>query len=191
LCADPAYQNKLLRFLENHDEPRAASAFSPAKERAAAVATSALPGARLFHDGQLEGRKVRLPVFLGRRPEEPVDKELCAFYTTLLRAINDPVFKGGDWKLCERTGWPDNRSFENIVVWAWKKDPHRYLVTVNLSDQQCQAIVKVADDALRGSHGRLADLLSGETYEYSGDEMLTRGLYVDLRPWHYHFFRFC
>jgi hypothetical protein len=190
LCADPAYQNKLLRFLENHDEPRAASTFSPAKARAAAVLTSALPGARLFHEGQFEGRKVRLPVFLGRRPEEPVDKELCAFYTKLLQAINDPVFKGGDWKLCERTGWPDNHSFENIVAWAWKKDADRYLVAVNLSDRQCQAIVKVADDALRGCHGRLRDLLSGETYEYSGDEMLARGLYVDLRPWHYHFFRF-
>jgi hypothetical protein len=191
LCADPAYQNKLLRFLENHDEPRAASTFSPPKERAAAVVTSAQPGARLFHEGQFQGRKVRLPVFLGRRPEEPVDKELCAFYTMLLQAINDPVFKGGDWKLCERTGWPDNRSFENIVAWAWRKDADRYLVAVNLSDHQCQAMVKVADDAVRGCHGRLRDLLSGETYQYSGDEMLDRGLYVDLGPWHYHFFRFC
>ena len=32
LCADLAYQQKLLRFLENHDEPRAAATFSPAKD---------------------------------------------------------------------------------------------------------------------------------------------------------------
>ena len=74
LCADLGYQQKLLRFLENHDEPRAASAFPGAKERAAAVVTSTLPGARMFHEGQFEGRKVRLPVFLGRRPDEPVDR---------------------------------------------------------------------------------------------------------------------
>ena len=102
LCADSAYQNKLLRFIENHDEPRAASAFAPAKERAAAVTTSTLPGARLFHEGQFEGRKVRLPVFLGRRPEEPVDKDLHDFYTKLLLAINSPVFREGDWNLRER-----------------------------------------------------------------------------------------
>ncbi len=44
LCADAAYQQKLLRFLENHDEPRAATAFPGAKEKAAAVATSTLAG---------------------------------------------------------------------------------------------------------------------------------------------------
>jgi hypothetical protein len=190
LCADPAYQNKLLRFLENHDEPRAASAFSPLKERAAALVTSTLPGARLFHEGQFDGRKVRLPVFLGRRPEEPVNMELYVFYTKLLHAIDDPVFKGGDWKLCERTGWPDNGSFENIVAWTWKKDRDRYLVAVNLSDLQCQALVKASDDALRGSRCRLTDVLSGETYERNGDELFAQGLYVDLQPWHYHFLRF-
>src|SRR5271169_228330 len=65
LSAHLAYQKKLLRFLENHDEPRAAASFSPAKEKVAAVTISFLPGARLFHEGQFEGRKVRLPVFLG------------------------------------------------------------------------------------------------------------------------------
>ena len=70
LCADLAYQAKLLRFIENHDEPRAAATFSSAKERAAAVTIATLPGARLFHEGQFEGRKIRLPVFLGRRPAE-------------------------------------------------------------------------------------------------------------------------
>jgi len=190
LCADPAYQNKLLRFLENHDEPRAASAFSPLKERAAALVTSTLSGARLFHEGQFDGRKVRLPVFLGRRPEEPLDIELSVFYTKLLHAMDDPVFRGGDWKLCERTGWPDNGSFENIVAWTWKKDRDRYLVAVNLSDLQCQALVKASDDALRGSRCRLTDVLSAETYERNGDEMFAQGLYVDLQPWHYHFLRF-
>ena len=92
LCADLAYQEKLVRFIENHDEPRAAATFSPAKERAAAVAIATLPGARLFHEGQFEGRKVRPPVFLGRRPEEPSDHEMQAFYTTLLTSHQQPRF---------------------------------------------------------------------------------------------------
>lgn len=51
LCADLAYQQKLLRFIENHDEPRAAATFSLERERAAAVTMATLPGARLFHEG--------------------------------------------------------------------------------------------------------------------------------------------
>ena len=79
LCADLAYQEKLVRFTENHDEPRAVTLFSPAKVRAAAITIATIPGAKLFHEGQFEGRTVRLPVFLGRRPVEPVDPELQRF----------------------------------------------------------------------------------------------------------------
>ena len=186
LCADPAYQGKLLRFIENHDEPRAATAFTPPKERAVAVTTSTLMGARLFHEGQFEARTVRLPVFLGRRSAEPVDKELQDFYTKLLRAINSPVFREGGWNLCERAGWPDNRSYENVVAWTWNKDAERYLMVVNLSDRAAQALIKVACDALRGNHWRLTDLLSDTVYDRDGDEMLAPGLYVDLQPWGYH-----
>ena len=73
LCAVLDYQDKLVRFIENHDEPRAAAIFSPQKGRAAAVTIATLPGAKLFHEGQFEGRKARLPVQLRRRPAEPVD----------------------------------------------------------------------------------------------------------------------
>lgn len=100
LCAELGYQDKLLRFLENHDEPRAAEVFSQEKEQAAALVTATLPGARLFHEGQFEGRKVRLPVFLGRRPEEPVNEGLEHFYTKLLKAINRPVFRSKGPGVC-------------------------------------------------------------------------------------------
>ena len=190
LCADLAYQEKLLRFIENHDEPRAAAAFTPAKEPAMAVATSTLPGARLSHEGQFEGRKVRLPVFLGRRPEESVNKELQEFYRKLLAAIDNPVLHDGQWTLCERTGWPDNTSFENVVAWTWNKDGDFYLIVVNLSDCSAQSNIRVGWDDLRGQQWHLVDLLSDATYERDGDEMLSPGLYVDLGPWRYHFLKF-
>jgi hypothetical protein len=189
LCADLAYQEKLLRFIENHDEPRAAATFSTAKEKVDAVITSTLPGARLFHEGQLEGRKVRLPVFLGRRPVEPVDNELRDFYVRLLAAINDPVIRDGQWNLCERTGWPDNLSYQNVVAWSWNKGDDRYLIVVNLSESAAQARVEVNWENLGGSAWRLTDPLSGADYERSGDDVLSSGLYVDLGPWGCHFFR--
>jgi hypothetical protein len=189
LCADPGYQDKLLRFLENHDEPRAAAAFAPAKERAAAVVTSTLPGARLFHEGQFEGRKVRVPVFLGRRPEEPVNEQLRAFYRCLLAAIDNRVFREGRWKLCESTGWPDNPSFGNVLAWSWEREEERYLIATNLSDAQAQAMIHVAWNDLAGETCNLTDQLCGETYSRSGDVFLSCGLYVDLAPWNSHLFR--
>ena len=44
LCADLSYQGKLVRFIENHDEPRAATSFPEAKQRAAALTMATLPG---------------------------------------------------------------------------------------------------------------------------------------------------
>lgn len=188
LGADLAYQVKLLRFIENHDEPRAAAKFQVAKHRCAAVTAATLPGMRLFHEGQLEGRKARLPVFLGRRPHESADQELLRFYTKLLDAINRPIFRNGQWSLCERTGWPDNSSFQNIVAWSWRHGAERYLLAVNLSDRPAQARVPVPW-AEGGSRQILVEVLSGATYERDGDEMLWPGLYVELGAWDYHFFR--
>jgi len=104
LSADLAFQAKLLRFLENHDEPRAAAAFALEREEAAAVVTATLPGARLFHEGQFEGRRVRLPVFLRRRPEEPVNRSLQVFYKKLLESIDRPTFREGEWSVSARVG---------------------------------------------------------------------------------------
>ncbi len=190
LCADLAYQKKLLRFIENHDEPRAAATFSPAKEQAAAVTTSSLPGARLFHEGQFEGRTVRLPVFLARRPPEPVNKALQAFYVRLLAALNAPIFRDGEWELCERSGWPDNQSCQNLVAWSWAKDDDRRLIAVNLSDHAVQARVRVPWEEVRGEIWRLTDALSDASYDRDGNELAASGLYVELQPWDYCFFQY-
>jgi Alpha amylase, catalytic domain len=189
LCAEVAYQEKMLRFLENHDEPRAAATFSPAKERAAAVTVSSLPGARLFHEGQFEGRKVRLPVFLGRRPDEPVDEPLRAFYDKLLSALNNPIFRDGAWELSERTGWPDNPSFQNLVAWSWVKDDDRRLIIVNLSDGAVQSRVQGPWGDVKGGTWRLADALSAAIYDRDGNELQSQGLYVELGPWDTNIFR--
>ena len=183
LCADPGYQNRLVRFLENHDEPRAAAIFSPGQERAAAVVVATLPGARLFHEGQFEGRKVRPPVFLGRRPDERVDAEMRGFYRRLLQAVNDPVFRDGEWSLCDRTGWPDNPSYLNLVAWSWAKDEARYLIVVNLSDRTSQARVRAPWNDMQDETVRLVDGLSDSTFELRRDDMQANGIYVELGPW--------
>jgi hypothetical protein len=189
LGADLAYQEKLVRFLENHDEPRAAAAFSRAGEEAAAVIASSLPGARLLHEGQLEGRKIRLPVFLGRRPAEPVDLGIQTFYEKLLAAIHAPVFHDGGWKLCGCGGWPDNQSCQNLVAWSWVMDNDRRLIVVSLAEHAVQARVLVPWEEIRGATWRLTDAFSGWSCNRDGNEMVATGLYVELEAWGFYFFQ--
>lgn len=178
----------MVRFIENHDEPRAAATFSPGKGRAAAVAILTLMGAKLLHEGQFDGKKVRLPVFLGRRPAEPVDHDLGAFYERLLKGVNRDVFRNGEWRLSERSGWPDNQSCQNLLSWCWVKGDEHYLIVINFQQEATQARVHVPWDELRGKACRLTDVLSGETYDRNGSEMRDAGLYVDLGPWKYNLF---
>ena len=189
LSADPAYQTKLVRFIENHDEPRAAVAFAGRKREAAAVASATLPGARLFYEDQFQGRSVRPAVFLARRPEELPNEELGRFYEKLLRAVDDPLFHEGEWGLCGCTGWPDNLSFRNLVSWCWARGEDRTIIVVNLSGEPAQSRVHLPWGDLRDSAWRLDDRLSDTVYDRDGVEMSEHGLYVSLEPWKYHLFQ--
>ncbi len=186
LTADLSYQDKLVRFIENHDEPRAAAAFSPDKARAAAVAAATLPGAKLFHQGQFEGRRVKLPVQLGRQPQENPDEDLQAFYRSLLKVIRGSAFQEGEWSLCERSGWPDNPSYVNLVAWCWRRGEEKFLVVINFLHTRCQGRIRLPWPDLKGRTCLLVDVMHGERYERDGDEMLDQGLYVDLEAWQFH-----
>lgn len=190
LSGDPACQKKLVRFIENHDEPRSAAIFGPEKLRAAAVVIATLPGARLFHEGQFEGWKTKLPVQLGRLPDESPDLDLRGFYRKLLDSVQGGRLREGTWALCELQGWPDNESFSNFVAWSWAGTEKRHLVIVNLSDRPSQGHVRLPGLQLSGRSWRMVDLLSGEVFERNGDEITEPGLFVDLQPWGYHFLEF-
>jgi hypothetical protein len=112
------------------------------------------------------------------------------FYTQLLLAIRAPIFSEGDWKLCERSGWSDNSSFENLVAWSWVKGTDRRLIVVNLSEESAQAHVPLPWEDVRGATSvHLVDALSHATYDRAACEMLSPGLYVELAPWGYHFLK--
>jgi hypothetical protein len=188
LCADLAYQSKLVRFLENHDEPRAAATFQPHRHRAAAVTVLTLPGAKLLYEGQFEGLKTRLPVFLARRPAESPDRDFERFYRQLLDATAQEPLRSGDWTLCECRGWADNPSCQSLLAWCWNKADARCLVIVNFSDSPAQAMVKLPWGDLAKNRWVLKDSLSGDKYDRDGKEMAAAGLYVSLEPWRWHFF---
>jgi hypothetical protein len=187
LRADVGYQRGLVRFLENHDEPRAAATLAPVeRERTAAVVIATLPGATLWHEGQFDGRRVQLPVFLGRRPAEPLDADLRRFHLDLVAAVASSGMRAGQWQALDCTGWPDNPSYQEIVAWCWRDGERRHLVVVNLSAAPAQARVPLPWDDLRGRPWRLVPVLGGEPFERAGDEMVDPGLFVSLEPWGRH-----
>lgn len=198
LSADIIYQQKLVRFIENHDEPRSASLFSDQKHQAAAVTLATLPGAKLFHEGEFEGRKIKLPVFLGRRPLEEINTNLQTFYHKILKIINRPGIRNGQWKLCDRAGWYDNSNYINLVAWCLWNQPlnshwesegdRRYLIVVNLSNFASQGLVWMPWNELAGHQWKLTDLLNQVVYNREGNDISQKGLYVDLNPWSFHFF---
>ncbi len=187
LRADVNYQSRLLRFLENHDEPRLADRLSPYAERAAAVALATLPGATLWHEGQFEGRRVRPPVFLSRRPGEPLDRELGDWYRRLIATVADHGVRRGEWRLHDAAGWPDNQSCRNLLAWSWSGDGHaRHLIVINLSGQPAQGRIPLDWPDLPGQNWHLTDLLREKAFDRDGNELAGPGLFIDLQPWQVH-----
>ena len=185
LDADPAYQQRLVRFLENHDEPRAAAAFAPAERaKAYAVAVATLPGLTLWHEGQQDGRAVFVPVFLRRRVAEPLDAWLASWYLRLW-AVSSAV-RDGVWSRRAVAGWPDNRSAERLLAWSWAVADGFTLVVVNLSPEPADGIVDLPGVALAGRPWQLTDLLDGTVYQRDGDDMVEHGMYVARPGWGVH-----
>jgi hypothetical protein len=184
LDAELDYQTRLVRFTENHDEPRAAAVFAPDAARAAAVVIAMLPGATLWHEGQFDGWTAHVPVFLSRRPPEVSDEDLRAFHLRLVHASAD--VRQGQWALCATSGWAEDDSFHQLVAWSWSDDEHRTLVVVNLADASAAGHVHPPWPDLNGDAWLLDDLLSGERFERDGDELGASGLYVSLPPWGAH-----
>jgi glycosidase len=184
------YQDKLARFLENHDEPRAAATFPPGKDRAAAVLTFLSPGLRFFHQGQLEGCAKRISPHLGRGPDEVPNPGVQQFYQQLLAVLQRPAVRQGQWQLLECIpAFDGDGSFDNFIAWTWKlADGERLLIAVNFSAQPGQCYVRLPFPELERRQWLLTDLLGDARYERDGNELGSRGLYLHVAPWQCHVF---
>jgi glycosidase len=179
------YQNKLARFLENHDEPRVAATFPPGVHEAAAVITFLSPGLRFFHQGQFQGRKTRISPHLCRGPNEPIDQKLEQFYDRLLAVLRQPLVRDGQWQLLEcRPAWEGNWTWDCFLTFAWQgPGGARLLVTVNYAPNQNQCYVRLPFADLAGGQWRLQDQMGHAIYDRDGSDVQSRGLYLDVPPW--------
>ena len=185
LYAGLDYQNKLARFLENHDEPRAAATFERHVHEAAAAISFFSPGLRFFHQGQFEGRKKRISPHLVRAPEEPVEEALRQFYNRLLGVLRRPLMHDGQWTLLKCIpAWERNWTWDCFLAFAWQSPgSERLLVTVNYAPNQSQCYVELPFGDLAGSQWRLQDLMSEAVYDRDGADLQSRGLYLDVPAW--------
>jgi glycosidase len=189
LRAGAAYQQHCARFLENHDEPRAAAVFGRRMHQAAAVVALLAPGLRFVHEGQTTGRQIRASNHLRRRAVEPVDRELETFYGRLLSCMSRDEVRDGDWQLVEpRPAWADNHTCSQFVAYAWQLDGKRLLVAVNYGPQPAQCYLGLPFSGL-GDQVALRDLMNPSlAYTRSSRELARDGLYLDMPPWRHHVF---
>ncbi len=119
-------QSKFLRFLENHDEARSSQIMSWPKHKSALLLLLSTPGLQLIYDGQMEGRKVKLPVHLRRAPKETLNRRLNTFYEKAMKAL--PTNKIHGWELI-------NLPNDNLIACSWQAGNIRFYAAVNLTDQ--------------------------------------------------------
>lgn len=177
---------RFVRFLENHDEPRAAATFAPARLRVAAVLLATAPGMRLFQHGQLEGSKIHAPVELAEVAVEPPDQELERFYCRVLALSWTELFRQGEWALLPVVPVDSDPSAAHLIAWQWSLPGRRAVVVANLGSETAQGRVPIAV-AEPGRTYRLLDSLGGQEYTRQGTE-LSGGLYVRLDPGQAHWF---
>ena len=184
-------QDKLARFLENHDEPRAAATFAPGMHEAAAVITFLSPGLRFFHQGQFEGRRKRISPHLVRAPVEPSDERAA----TVLRAVC--------WRCCgsrpsatasgacsnASPAWDGNWTSDCFIAWSWQaRDGQQRLVRGQLRRQPGPVLRPSAVRRPGRPRGAAHGPDGPARYDRDGNDLVARGLYLDLPPWGYHVF---
>ena len=185
LAAGLDFQRRCARFLENHDEPRAAAVFPEGRHEAAAVVSYLTPALRFFHDGQLEGRRVYTSIHLARRIAETPDATLTAFYTRLLDVLKRPEVRDGRWRLLTcRPAWDGNTTWDRFLVFTWEDGlGRRLLICVNYGPLNGQCYVGLPKGEWRGGKWLLCDLLGDSRYDRDGDELARRGMYLDMPAW--------
>ncbi|HWZ13211.1 MAG TPA: alpha-amylase family glycosyl hydrolase [Acidobacteriaceae bacterium] len=173
LTASPDYQRKSVRFLENHDEPRAAQVFDPDKYKAAAMITYFVPGMRFFHDGQLQGCQHKPSPHLRRRFCGPPDENLKEFYDGLLQLLRGEIYQS-EWRLLDVES--------PLICFAWQnKQGTLSIIAVNYSPHPSSGKAKLPPSTLPTA--KLTTQISSAKTDRAAP--LEIYLPLDLPPWGY------
>lgn len=177
LKAEVAYQSKLARFLENHDEPRAASTFGVGRHATAAVSSYLTPGLRFFQHGQWSGAKVKVSPHLVRGPQEESNGTIEQLYRKLTTLLKDPLFHQGEWELLDiQRAWDENWSSDCFLAWLWKEralsgpSDRVVMCIVNLAEHEAQCKIEIPNWLRPMSKSPWRNLWTDEIFEMPTDQ---------------------
>jgi glycosidase len=184
-----AYQQRCLRFLENHDEARIASKLNHREHLAAALITHLAPGLHLIFDGELEGRRLRVPVHINRAPNEKLQPEVERIYRDLIPLLNSPTIRFGRWILLNtREAWHDNFTHKNYIAFLIEHPLQTLLVSVNYAPYRGQSFITIPDRDWLAGKIEFRDLVSPERLVRDSEDLKERGLFLDCDAWGVHVF---
>ena len=186
LAADRPAPTRLSRFIENHDEPRSAPTLGSLVPASACLVGST-PGMRFFFDGQTEGRRLKVPVQLGRWPDEPIDRSVKQLYERVLGFATRTELHDGAWRILNVTAASDD-TWHNIVAYRWRTIDALAVVVLNLGETASEAHVDVSDDLTHAEAFDFEDELTATTYRWTRESLHGRGLWVRLEGGHAHLF---
>lgn len=204
LKADLEYQSKSVRFLENHDEPRARESFG---ERSIHMMSLLhfLPGAILSYEGQSLGLMKKLPVQLGRLPEETISAGYPFFYQRanlrLMIRKKYSVRMGASHFCCYEYNDYDP-SISRVLYYYSEKQIGMAKVKIynlefliyNPEDREISGWLvfdKLTKDFLENlfyENIELEDIISDRIYRKSKRELIDSGIFIKLSPGEAHWF---
>ena len=104
--------------------------------------------------------------------------------------LRQPTLRDGAWRLLDcLPAWDGNGTSDCFIASFWQgEEGQRRLIAVNYAGNQSQCFVRLALPDLNGRAVRLRDLMGPASFDRDGNDLATRGLYLDMPPWSYHVF---
>ena len=189
LRAASDYQRHCVRFLENHEEQRAAARFpNPEHHRGALFIAGMVPGMLLLHDGQEQGLTQHQPLTLNRRPADTPSSAHARAYAELMHLLGEHARQHGVWRLLE----PRDLGGRSFIGCYWNQTSHAgLLVVVNASWSASDGALD--GTAIAGTHTRdlqLTDCFdSAQAITLAPATLREQGLRLALPPWGARAFR--
>jgi hypothetical protein len=159
------------------------------RQKAAAVIMAFLPVLKLYYLGQFTGKKKKVPVQLGREPEEEINQELKGFYANLMSVVDEEIFHRGNWELGFVSKIKDkSQVHDKIVAFKWSLVDEEVIVAVNFTNQKASGHVQGLKFE-QSEKTRFEELLSNAEYEYTNSDLEKFGFYLKLDPYGFQVFR--
>jgi glycosidase len=176
-------RHRAVRFIENHDEPRAASVFPATHGKTAAAVILTLPGATLIHQGQEHGWRIRFPVQMRRKPLEPSDVELEEFYRKIIKVARSKPIQEGEWvKL-----FPESEKSEELLAYQWScpESGEGLLLIANFAGRLQVGSVKALCPNGSEHAVNVEELVKGESVDRKEIDCTEGNIPFRLAPWEF------